>query len=80
MSTQVFVLNSDLSINWPNYKFYTQMKLNSGKELDPPYSEEEIQTVLREKQIELTQELLGSALYSYLTKKCLEEYMLVLVI
>jgi len=68
MTTQVFVLNSDLSINWFNYKFYTQMKLNGGKELEPPYSEEQIQTVLKEKQIELTDELLGSALYSYLTK------------
>lgn len=44
------------------------MKLNGGNELEPPYSEEEIQTVLREKQIILTEELLGSALYSYLTK------------
>lgn len=68
MTTQVFVLNSDLSIHWENYKFYTQMKLNNGKELDPPYSEEEIQHVLKQKQIELTDELLGSALYSYLTK------------
>lgn len=68
MTTQVFVLNSDLSIHWPNYKFYTQIKLNKGKELEPPYSEEEVNNVLREKNIELTQELLGSALYSYLTK------------
>ena len=68
MTTQVFVLNSDLSIHWPNYKFYTQIKLNKGKELDPPYSEEEIQNVLREKHIILTEELKGSALYSYLTK------------
>ena len=68
MTTQVFVLNSDLSIHWLNYKFYTQMKLNSGKELDPPYSEEEIQNVLKEKHIILTDELLGSALYSYLTQ------------
>ena len=66
--TQVFVLNSDLSIHWSNYKFYTQMKLNGGKELDLPYSEEEIQNVLREKHIVLTEELKGSALYSYLTK------------
>ena len=66
--TQVFVLNSDLSINWPNYKFYTQMKLNRGKELEPPYSEEEVNNVLREKNIELTEELTGSALYSYLTQ------------
>ena len=68
MTTQVFVLNSDLSINWANYKFYTQMKLNNGKELNPPYSAEEIQNVLREKHIVLTEELKGSALYSYLTK------------
>ena len=68
MTTQVFVLNSDLSVNWANYKFYTQMKLNNGKELEPPYSEEEIQIVLREKHIILTEELMGSALYSYLTK------------
>lgn len=66
--TQVFVLNSDLSINWPNYKFYAQMKLNDGKELEPPYSEAEVNNVLREKHIDLTDELLGSALYSYLTK------------
>ena len=46
MSTQVFVLNSDLSIHWANYKLYTQMKLNGGKELEPPYTEEEIQNVL----------------------------------
>ena len=44
------------------------MKLNGGNELDPPYSEEEIQNVLREKHIILTEELKGSALYSYLTK------------
>ena len=44
------------------------MKLNGGKELEPPYSAEEVNNVLREKQIELTQELLGSSLYSYLTK------------
>jgi len=44
------------------------MKLNGGKELDLPYSEEEIQNVLREKHIVLTEELKGSALYSYLTK------------
>ena len=44
------------------------MKLNEGKELDPVYSEEEIQNVLREKNIQLTEELMGSALYSYLTK------------
>ena len=44
------------------------MKLNKGKELEPPYPEEEIQNVLREKNIQLTEELLGSALYSYLTK------------
>ena len=66
--TQVFVLNSDLSIHWANYKFYTQMKLNSGKELEPPYTEEEVNNVLREKNIILTEELMGSALYSYLTK------------
>ena len=66
--TQVFVLNSDLSIHWSNYKFYTQMKLNGGKELEPVYSEEEIQIVLREKHIVVTEELMGSALYSYLTK------------
>ncbi len=68
MTTQVFVLNSDLSIHWANYKFYTQMKLNGGKELEAPYSEEEIQNVLKEKHIILTEELKGSALYSYLTK------------
>ena len=68
MTTQVFVLNSDLSIHWANYKFYTQMKLNKGKELEPPYTAEEIENVLREKQIKLTEELLGSALYSYLTQ------------
>jgi hypothetical protein len=68
MTTQVFVLNSDLSIHWENYKFYTQMKLNGGKELDLPYSEEEIKNVLREKCIVVTEELVGSALYSYLTK------------
>ena len=68
MTTQVFVLNSDLSIHWPNYKFYTQIKLNGGKELEPPYSAEEIQNVLKEKHIVLTEELKGSALYSYLTK------------
>ena len=44
------------------------MKLNGGNELDPPYSEEEIQNVLREKHIVVTDELKGSALYSYLTK------------
>ena len=44
------------------------MKLNGGKELDPPYSEEEVNNVLREKHIQLTEELMGSALYSYLTK------------
>lgn len=44
------------------------MKLNSGNELEPPYTEEEVNNVLREKHIELTDELLGSALYSYLTK------------
>ena len=68
MTTQVFVLNSDLSIHWPNYKFYTQIKLNGGKELEPPYSAEEIQNVLKEKHIVVTEELKGSALYSYLTK------------
>ena len=68
MTTQVFVLNSDLSIHWANYKFYTQMKLNGGKELEPPYSAEEIQNVLTQKHIILTEELMGSALYSYLTK------------
>ena len=66
--TQVFVLNSDLSIHWSNYKFYTQMKVNGGKELEPPYTEEEVNNVLREKHIQLTEELMGSALYSYLTK------------
>ena len=44
------------------------MKLNSGKELEPPYTEEEVNNVLREKNIILTEELMGSALYSYLTK------------
>jgi len=44
------------------------MKLNGGNELDPPYSEEEIQNVLTQKHIILTEELKGSALYSYLTK------------
>jgi len=68
MTTQVFVLNSDLSIHWANYKFYTQMKVNGGKELQAPYSAEEIQNVLKEKHIILTEELKGSALYSYLTK------------
>ena len=68
MTTQVFVLNSDLSIHWANYKFYTQMKLNGGKELEPPYTEEEVNNVLREKQITFTDQLLGSALYNYLTK------------
>ena len=68
MTTQVFVLNSDLSIHWENYKFYTQMKLNGGKELEPPYTEEEVNNVLREKQITFTDQLLGSALYNYLTK------------
>jgi len=66
--TQVFVLNSDLSIHWANYKFYTQMKLNGGKELEPPYSTEEVNNVLTQKHIILTEELKGSALYSYLTK------------
>jgi hypothetical protein len=44
------------------------MKLNGGNELDLPYLEEEIQNVLKEKHIVLTEELKGSALYSYLTK------------
>ena len=44
------------------------MKLNGGNELDPPYSEEEVNNVLREKNFILSEELLGSALYSYLTK------------
>ena len=44
------------------------MKLNEGNELEPPYSEEEIQIVLKEKHIVVTEELMGSALYSYLTK------------
>jgi hypothetical protein len=44
------------------------MKLNGGKELEPPYTAEEIENVLKEKQIEITEELLGSALYSYLTQ------------
>ena len=44
------------------------MKVNGGKELEPPYTEEEVNNVLREKHIQLTEELMGSALYSYLTK------------
>lgn len=44
------------------------MKLNNGKELKPPYTEEQVKNVLIEKQIELTDELLCSTLYSYLTK------------
>ena len=44
------------------------MKLNGGKELEPPYSEEEVNNVLTEKQITFTDQLLGSALYNYLTK------------
>jgi hypothetical protein len=44
------------------------MKLNGGKELQAPYSEEEVNNVLRDKNIVVTEELLGSALYSYLTK------------